>query len=101
MVSLGMLCMSIGTVWLNAVTGTGRTKVNLSIEIVAIIIYIIYIYYVMVRWRLSLTITWSNELVYWTSIFILAFWYIKSGKWKTADSNQFQPRMLNEADAIS
>ncbi len=101
MVSLGMLCMSIGTVWLNAVTGTGRTKVNLGIEIVAIIVYIIYIYYVMVRWRLSLTITWSNELVYWASILILAFWYIKSGKWKTADSNQHQPRVLNEAEALN
>lgn len=38
-ISLGMLAMSISTVWPNAVTGTGRTKINLLIEIIAIITY--------------------------------------------------------------
>ncbi len=80
-VSLAMLGMSISTVWLNAVTGTGRTKVNLGIEVVAILLYITYIYFVMVRWHVSLAIAWTNEFVYWASIFVLAFWYIKSGKW--------------------
>lgn len=83
-VSLAMLAMSISTVWLNAVTGTGLTKVNLGIEIVAILLYITYIYLVMVRWHLNLAIAWANELVYWASIFILAFWYIKSGKWTSS-----------------
>ncbi len=82
-VSVATLAMSISTVWLNAVTGTGRTKVNLGIEVVAILLYITYIYFVMVRWHLSLATAWANELVYWASIFTLAFWYIKSGKWKT------------------
>ena len=82
-ISIGMLGMSIATVWLNAVTGTGNTKMNLLIELAAIICYLIYIYFVMVRFRLSLTIAWTNEFVYWTVIFGIAFWYIKSGKWKT------------------
>ncbi len=25
---------------------------------------------------------WSNEIVYWTTIFIMAFVFLKSGKWK-------------------
>ena len=82
--SVAMLGMSIATVWLNAVTGTGKTKMNLLIELVAIICYLIYIYVVMVRLKLSLTIVWANELVYWAVIFSMAFWYIKSGRWKTA-----------------
>ena len=38
-ISIGMLAMSISVVWLNAVTGTGKTKMNLLIEVVAIIFY--------------------------------------------------------------
>ena len=83
-ISLAMLCMSISTVWLNAVTGTGKTKMNLLIEVVAIIFYIIYIYLVMIKWKLSLAMAWTNEFVYWTVIFVIAFWFIKSGRWKKA-----------------
>ncbi len=82
-VSLGMLMMSIAVIWLNAVTGTGKTKMNLLIELIAIICYLIYIYLVMVKFKLSLTMAWTNEIVYWVVIFAIAFWFIKSGRWKT------------------
>ena len=82
-ISIGMLGMSIATVWLNAVTGTGKTKMNLLIELAAIICYLVYIYFVMVLMHLSLTIAWTNEFVYWAVIWGIAFWFIKSGKWKT------------------
>ncbi len=82
-VSLGMLAMSFATVWLNAVTGTGKTKMNLIIELVAIILYLLYVYLVMVKFKLSLAWVWTNELVYWAVIFSISFWFIKSGKWKT------------------
>ena len=84
-VSLGMIMMSIAVIWLNDVTGTGKTKMNLLIELIAVICYLIYIYLVMVRFRLSLTIAWTNEFVYWTIIFVIAFWYIKSGRWKSSE----------------
>lgn len=84
-VSLGMIMMSIAVIWLNDVTGTGKTKMNLLIELIAVICYLIYIYLVMVRFRLSLTIAWTNEFVYWTVIFAIAFWYIKSGRWKSSE----------------
>jgi multidrug resistance protein, MATE family len=77
-----MLGMSAATIWLNAVTGTGQTRINLAIEVLAIIGYIVYIYFVMIRWKLSLAMAWTNEFVYWTIIFTAAFLYIRSGKWK-------------------
>jgi multidrug resistance protein, MATE family len=83
-VTLGMLCMSIAAVWLNAVTGTGKTKMNLIIELVAVILYIIYIYIIMVRMKLSLAMAWTNEFVYWAAIFGIAYWYMKSGRWKNS-----------------
>ena len=78
----GLLCMSIATTWLNAVTGTGNTRVNLLIEIAAIIIYCIYIWLVMDVWKLSLAWAWTSEMLYWTLLFNFSFFYIRSGKWK-------------------
>ncbi len=82
-VSAGMLCMSIAVIWLNAVTGTGKTKMNLFIEVTAIIFYLIYVYFTIVRWKLSLAMAWTNEVIYWVVVFSIAYWYIKSGRWKT------------------
>ncbi len=83
MVTLGLLFMSIANIWLNGVTGTGKTKVNLAIEIIAISVYLIYTWVFMKLHYISLAMAWSNEMVYWTSIFTLSFIFLKSGKWKT------------------
>jgi Na+-driven multidrug efflux pump len=82
-VSLGMLFMSVSNIWLNGITGTGKTKINLMIEIIAIVLYLIYTCYFMVYHYQSLAMAWSNEFVYWTVIFILSFAFIKSNKWKS------------------
>jgi Na+-driven multidrug efflux pump len=82
MVSIAILIMSMGNVWLNGVTGTGKTTVNLGIEIIAISLYLGYtIYFVKFNFQ-SLAFAWSNELVYWSSILLMSFFYLKSGKWK-------------------
>ncbi len=80
-VSVGVLFMSIATVWLNAVTGTGNTRINLFIEIAAIIFYSLYVWLVLKVWDLSLAWAWMSELLYWTVLFVLSFLYIRSGKW--------------------
>jgi multidrug resistance protein, MATE family len=82
-VSIGLLFMSVANIWLNGVTGTGKTRFNLLIEIVAITVYLIYSWIVMKVHFVSLAMAWSNELVYWLTIFIMAFIFLKSGKWKT------------------
>jgi len=81
-VTIGMLIMSVATVWLNAVTGTGKTKVNLLIEIVAIFLYSIYIILALKVWNLSLPWAWASEIIYWSSLFILSYLYLKKGKWR-------------------
>lgn len=81
-VSVALMIMSVATVWLNSVIGTGNTKINLAIEIVAILIYCVYVYIILEKLFLSITIGWTAEWIYWISIFIPAFFYIQSGKWK-------------------
>jgi putative MATE family efflux protein len=79
----GSLClMAIANVWLNAVTGTGRTRINLAIELVAIVAYLVYVYLVLERFNLGLVWAWGSEYLYWIILGVLAFVYIRSGKWK-------------------
>ena len=82
-VSTALFMQSFSVVWLNAVTGTGKTAVNLLIEIVTLVLYTAYVYLVLEVWSLSLTWGWVSEWVYWISMFSMAFIYMKSGKWRT------------------
>jgi multidrug resistance protein, MATE family len=81
-VTVGMMFMSFSVIWLNAVTGTGNTKVNLLIEFVTITLYIIYVYLVLEVWHLNLVWAWASEILYWISILVMAYSYIMSGRWK-------------------
>lgn len=81
-VSVALLMMAIGPVWLNAVTGSGNTVVNLTIEIITITLYCIYVFVVLEYLNLPITWGWVSEWVYWMSMFTMAFFYIRSGKWK-------------------
>jgi MATE family multidrug resistance protein len=79
-----MLLMSVSNIWLNAVTGTGHTRINLLIEIAAILLYLLYTWYFMHLHYISLAMAWSNELIYWGVILGASLWFMRSNKWKAA-----------------
>jgi putative MATE family efflux protein len=81
-VSSALFLQSFSVVWLNAVTGSGNTVVNLIIEIVTLFAYILYVYLVLEVWNMSITWGWVSEWVYWICMFSMAFWYMRSGRWK-------------------
>ncbi|MDQ2657084.1 MAG: MATE family efflux transporter [Bacteroidota bacterium] len=81
-VSIALLMMSFGPVWLNAVTGTGNTTINLWIEMITLVVYIIYVYMVLEYYNMPITWGWASEWVYWLSMFSMSFLYMKSGRWK-------------------
>lgn len=81
-VSIAILLMSFSTIWLNAVTGTGNTRINLGIEFITIVLYSLYIYFVLEKWKMDITWGWMSEWLYWLSMFTMSFLYIRSGKWR-------------------
>lgn len=81
-VTLAIWAMSVGTVWLFSVTGTGNSKVNLYIEVIAVIFYIIFSYIVLEQLHLPAYIAWSVEWGYWIIMLGLSYAYMRSGKWK-------------------
>jgi multidrug resistance protein, MATE family len=78
-----MLMMSIAVVWVNAVTGTGNSKMNLYTEIATIVFYVLYVYIVLEKYFLPITYGWMSEWLYWGIMFIPSYWYIKSNRWKS------------------
>lgn len=80
-VSIALLFMSIATIWLNGLTGIGLSKLNLGIEFVAIIIYLAYAYLTIEYFQFPITIGWMCEIIYWITLLIPSYWYIKSKKW--------------------
>jgi multidrug resistance protein, MATE family len=80
--SVAILQMSFAVVYLNAVTGSGNSRVSLLIEMFAIVFYCVYIYFALDKYFLSITYGWMSEWLYWLCLFLPSFLYIRSGKWK-------------------
>ncbi|HZH66411.1 MAG TPA: MATE family efflux transporter, partial [Flavisolibacter sp.] len=80
-VSVAIIILSAGTVWLNGVTGTGNSKMTFLIELTAIIVYSVYVYVVLEVMKLNIAWGWAAELCYWTIMFSISFWYVRSGRW--------------------
>lgn len=82
-VSTALVLMSVSVVWMNAVTGTGNSKMNLLSETAAITFYCIYVYIVLEKLNLPIVWGWASEWIYWTTILVPSYWYIRSGRWVT------------------
>jgi multidrug resistance protein, MATE family len=76
------LIMALSTVMFNGVAGTGNTRMNLIIEVTCVLTYLVYCYFVIEKYRMGLAWAWGSEFVYWSSLFITSFLYLRSGKWK-------------------
>jgi Na+-driven multidrug efflux pump len=80
-VTVATLVMSMGTVSFNAVVGTAKTNVNLIIEMSCVALYLTYCTIAIERMRSPLYIAWLSEFVYWTSLLVISYSYLRSGKW--------------------
>jgi multidrug resistance protein, MATE family len=81
-VAMAMVWMSVSNIWLNAVTGTGNSRMSFKIEFIAIVFYCLYVYFVLEIYKLSLAWGWMSEFLYWSILLSLSYWYMRSGKWK-------------------
>ncbi|WP_352423031.1 MATE family efflux transporter [Proteiniphilum sp.] len=73
---------SIGSVLFNSVSGTGNTRTALKFEITTLVFYLSYMWFVIIYMGFSVAVAWTTEHVYWLSLSVLSFIYLRSGKWK-------------------
>ncbi len=83
-VSLGALFLSIGFIYFNGVSGTGKTNISLTIEIIVLSIYLTYTYLQVYLFDADITRVWTAELVYGSLLALFSFIYLKTNEWRQA-----------------
>lgn len=71
-----------GAVLFNAVSGTGNTRSALAIELFMLIFYVAYIWIVIIDIRADVMYSWFSEHVYWGTMFLFTYIYLKKAKWQ-------------------
>jgi Na+-driven multidrug efflux pump len=80
-ISGSALFIASGFIFFNAVSGTGKTQISLSLEIVALSLYLIYSYSVLQFENITVAGIWTAEYVYGSLLLLLSFFYLKSKRW--------------------
>jgi len=87
--SLHVFCLilvtfAVGNILFNAVSGTGNTRIALLFEFLVMFAYLTYIYSVIFVFHSSVAVAWVSEIVYWTGLGLMSYFYFKSGSWQKA-----------------
>lgn len=73
---------SLGTVLFNSISGTGNTRWALIFEVITIVFYVLAMYILVIHNKSSVAVCWTVEYVYWGTLMILSFLYLKKAKWQ-------------------
>lgn len=76
---------SLGTVLFNAISGTGNTRWALIFELITICLYVLAMYIIVIHNKSEVAICWTVEYVYWGTLMILSFIYLKKANWRNKE----------------
>jgi putative MATE family efflux protein len=82
-ISGAAIIFSASFVLFNSVSGTGKTKSSLFIEVVVLSIYLAFTYSIITFGNVNVAGAWTAELFYSTTLGLTSFLYMKSNRWKT------------------
>lgn len=81
-VTLAILLMSQGAIWMNAILGTGLTRINLGIEVVTVFVYLAYIYWAVGFRHNALEWATGAEILYWGMLWGAAILFFRYFGWR-------------------
>ena len=84
-VSVGVFFLGLGFIFFNGISGTGKTNVSLTIEIIVLSIYLLYTYIVIFEFDADVILAWSSEIIYGLLLSLMSLAYLKTGRWKKGD----------------
>jgi putative MATE family efflux protein len=82
-VMLALFVFSLTFNLFSGVTGTGNTRISMLIEVVGVVLYLATVYFVVILLKLPLAMAWTAEVEYFIVIFVLSYFYLRKGGWKT------------------
>lgn len=71
-----------GSILFHAVSGTGNTRAALVMEFGTLTIYVLYIIYIVLYLKANVAVCWTTEHVYWGVLLVIAYLYMRSGRWR-------------------
>jgi len=74
--------LSVGFIFFNGVSGTGKTQISLMIEIGILSIYLVYVYQMVYRFGADVSMVWTAEWIYGSLLSLLSYIYLRTGKWR-------------------
>lgn len=77
-----ILLYGFTTPYFQTINGSGNTRVSLSIEIISIFIYMSSAYVFIKVWELNITQVWLVEYIYFGTLGLLSFSYLKLFNWR-------------------
>jgi putative MATE family efflux protein len=72
---------AIGSVFVNALSGTGATGYGLIIQAITIVVYLSYIFYITNVAHLGVFWVWTAEIVYWLVMGAMVLTFLRSERW--------------------
>lgn len=81
-ISFSILWFTVCSPMLNMISGAGDTRINFLIEFSTILFYLFCTWLVTIVYPQPIHIVWCMEYVYFGVMFVLCWWYIRSGKWR-------------------
>lgn len=84
-ISLSMFFFAVAYILFSAVSGTGKTNVSLAIESITLVIYLYGTYLLGIKYELAIHWVWCSEFIYFGSMGVLAYLYLRLGNWKNAN----------------
>ena len=84
-ITIAMFFFAVCFVTFFSVSGTGNTRVSLTIEIISVFIYLLFTYYVAVLSKMPLPVVWCAEFIYFAVMGILSFLYLRFGHWRNVE----------------
>lgn len=79
---LALQLYGFSTVLFNCIASIGSTIASLVVEIIVIIVYVIYLYTIFYVVKTDLSVVWTSEWVYWTTLALLSILYLRFYSWK-------------------
>lgn len=74
---------SLSSVLFNSISGTGNTRIALNLEMITMVLYMSGIGLIVFYLQASVAVCWTVEHIYWGSLLILSYLYLKFGNWRT------------------
>lgn len=81
-VSIGALALSLGFIFFNGVSGTGKTNISLFIESLVLVIYLSYVWTLVNIFNVEVREVWTAEFLYGTLLTLFSYGYLKKGHWQ-------------------